>query len=71
MYDFEDLNSNSSDEILFALAQNFGGMANVIFPKLNCDKFSDEDEQLINSCYKRMARMQENIIKHLNNKGVI
>ena len=71
MYDFEDLNSNSSDEILFALAQNFGGMANVIFPKLNCDKFSDEDEQLINSCYKRMARMQENIIKHLNNKGAI
>ena len=45
MYDFEDLNSNSSDEILFALAQNFGGMANVIFPKLECGYFSDEDEQ--------------------------
>ena len=71
MNNFEDLNSNSSDEILFALAQNFGGMANVIFPKLECGYFSDEDEQLINSCYKRMARMEHNIIKHLNNKGAI
>ena len=69
--DFSDLNSNSSDEILFALAQNFGGMANVIFPKLECGYFSEEDERLINSCYKRMARMQENFIKHLNNKGAI
>ena len=71
MNNFEELNSNSSDEILLSLATNFGGMANVILPKLNCDNFSDEDEQLINSCYKRMARMQERIIKHLNNKGAI
>ena len=71
MNNFEELNSNSSDEILLSLATNFGGMANVIFPKLNCDNFSEDDERFLNSCYSIMALMQKNIIKHLNNKGTI
>ena len=69
--DFSDLNSNSSDEILFALAQNFGGMANVIFPKLECGYFSEDDEKIISMYYRNLARMQKNIIELLNERGAI
>ena len=68
---YSDLDSNSSNEILFALAQNFGGMANVIFPKLDCGYFSDEDEKIISMYYRNLARMQKNIIELLNQRGAI
>ena len=68
---YSDLDSNSSDEILFALAQNFGGMANAIFPKLDCGYFSDEDEKIISMYYRNLARMQKNIIALLNERGAI
>tara|TARA_Y100001937_G_C6968922_1_gene262343 strand:+ start:353 stop:577 length:225 start_codon:yes stop_codon:yes gene_type:complete len=67
----EDLNSTSSDEILFALAQNLGGMANAIFPKLDCGYFSDEENIYLGVQYRKIARMQKNIINHLNNRGVL
>lgn len=68
---YSDLDSNSSNEILFALAQNFGGMANVIFPKLDCGYFSDDDEKIISMYYRNLARMQKNIIELLNERGAI
>ena len=68
---YSDLDSNSADEILFALAQNFGGMANVIFPKLDCGYFSDENEKIISMYYRNLARMQKNIIELLNERGAI
>ena len=68
---YSDLDSNSANEILFALAQNFGGMANVIFPKLDCGYFSDENEKIISMYYRNLARMQKNIIELLNERGAI
>ena len=68
---YSDLDSNSSNGILFALAQNFGGMANVIFPKLDCGYFSDDDEKIISMYYRNLARMQKNIIELLNERGAI
>jgi len=66
---FEKYNSNSSTEIALALAEDLGNMANAIFPKLNCDYFSKDDEQLLNFTYLLIAELEKKILEHLRNKG--
>jgi len=66
---FEKYNSNSATEITLALAEDLGNMANAIFPKLDCDYFSVEDELFLKRQYKRIARLQRVMITSLRNKG--
>tara|TARA_R100000742_G_C4252786_1_gene70941 strand:- start:296 stop:511 length:216 start_codon:yes stop_codon:yes gene_type:complete len=71
MEDFEKYNSNSSSEILIALATDLGNMANAIFPKLDCGYFSEEEEKKLSFYYQQIAKMQKTIIAQLRERGEI
>tara|TARA_E500000178_G_C16906395_1_gene700464 strand:- start:563 stop:781 length:219 start_codon:yes stop_codon:yes gene_type:complete len=68
---FDKYNSTSSDEILLALAEDLGNMANAIFVKLGNGYFSEEDENFLNLQYRKIARMQRRTITTLRDRGQI
>ena len=68
---FDKYDSTSSDEILLALAEDLGNMANAIFGKLGNGYFSVEDENFLNLQYRKIARMQRNAIAILQDRGSI
>jgi|9_EtaG_2_1085328.scaffolds.fasta_scaffold109949_2 hypothetical protein len=68
---FDKYDSTSSDEILLALAEDLGNMANAIFVKLGNGYFSVEDENFLNLQYRKIARMQRNAIAILQDRGSI